>query len=56
LFTQENVQRRQINSMVDNVNQKYGELTLMPARLVERSSMPNVIAPAWKPSGLRKTI
>ena len=41
---------------MDQVNRKYGEFTLAPARLLQRSSMPNVIAPAWKPSGHRETI
>jgi DNA polymerase-4 len=45
-----------VNAAVDDINQRYGEFTLAPARLLQRSSMPNVIAPAWKPSGLRKTI
>lgn len=41
---------------MDNINQRYGELCLAPARLLNRSSMPNVIAPAWKPFGHRQTI
>jgi DNA polymerase-4 len=46
----------QINAVMDTVNRRYGELALAPARLLNRSSMPNVIAPAWKPFGHRKTI
>lgn len=42
--------------VMDNINQRYGELSLAPARLLNRSTMPNVIAPAWKPFGLRQTI
>ncbi len=42
--------------VMDNINARYGELSLAPARLLNRSSMPNVIAPAWKPFGLRQTI
>ena len=41
---------------MDKINQRYGELSLAPARLLNRSSMPNVIAPAWKPFGHRQTI
>ncbi len=41
---------------MDGINQRYGALTLSPARLLGRSDMPNVIAPAWKPNGLRQTI
>jgi DNA polymerase-4 len=46
----------QINALMDAVNRRYGELALAPARLLNRSSMPNVIAPAWKPFGHRQTI
>ncbi|WP_266238479.1 DNA polymerase Y family protein [Methylophaga sp. OBS1] len=56
LFSEEDLQRSQLNAAVDSVNQRYGELTLGPARLLEKSKMPNVIAPAWKPAGHRKTI
>ena len=47
---------QQVNRVMDNINQRYGEFTLAPARLLQRSSMPNVIAPAWKPYGHRQTI
>jgi len=46
----------EVNAVMDAVNRRYGELALAPARLLNRSSMPNVIAPAWKPFGHRKTI
>jgi DNA polymerase-4 len=41
---------------MDNVNRRYGEFAVAPMRLLERSRMPNVIAPAWKPFGHRETI
>ncbi len=44
------------NAAMDAINHRYGEFTLAPARLLNRSSMPNVIAPAWKPFGHRQTI
>jgi len=44
------------NAAMDIVNRRYGELALAPARLLNRSDMPNVIAPAWKPSGPRQSI
>ncbi|MGD8547776.1 MAG: DNA polymerase IV, partial [Thiohalophilus sp.] len=44
------------NKVMDAVNQRYGEFALAPARLLNRSRMPNVIAPAWKPFGHRQTI
>ncbi len=45
-----------LNQTRDEINQRYGEFALAPARLLLRSRMPNVIAPAWKPSGHRETI
>ena len=48
--------QREVNTAMDAVNRRYGELVLAPARLLNRSSMPNVIAPAWKPFGHRQTI
>lgn len=45
-----------LNRAMDNINQRYGEFSLAPARLLNRSSMPNVIAPSWKPDGHRQTI
>jgi len=44
------------NKVMDAINQRYGEFALAPARLLNRSKMPNVIAPAWKPFGHRQTI
>lgn len=41
---------------IDRINRKYGEFTLAPATLLDRSSMPNVIAPAWRPDGHRQHI
>lgn len=48
--------RAACNQVMDAINQRYGEFALAPARLLDRSSMPNVIAPAWKPYGHRQTI
>jgi len=45
-----------LNAVMDCINLRYGEFTLAPARLLNRSSMPNVIAPAWKPHGHRQTV
>lgn len=54
--TVEDAARHDINRVMDDVNRRYGELVLAPARLLNRSSMPNVIAPAWKPFGHRQTL
>lgn len=48
--------RSELNSAVDAINDRYGEFTVAPTRVIGRSEMPNVIAPAWKPEGHRKTI
>jgi len=56
LFHYPDVDRQHSNQVMDSVNQRYGEMCLTPARLLNRSSMPNVIAPAWKPFGHRQTI
>lgn len=47
---------REVNVVMDQVNDRYGEFTLTPMRLMKRSRMPNVIAPAWQPEGVRQTI
>lgn len=56
LFEVESSKRNDINNTVDAINQRYGELCCMPAKLMHRSKTPNVIAPAWKPKGCRKTV
>ncbi|MGB5541229.1 MAG: DNA polymerase IV [Gammaproteobacteria bacterium] len=56
LFDNEDEARHEANAVMDAVNRRYGELVLAPARLLNRSSMPNVIAPSWKPFGHRQTI
>lgn len=56
LFDEPDTRHEAANSAMDAVNDRYGEFTLAPARLLNRSNMPNVIAPAWKPFGHRQTI
>lgn len=56
LFCQTDEKRQKLNQVKDEINARYGEFTIAPVPLLERSSMPNVIAPAWKPSGHRQTI
>jgi DNA polymerase-4 len=56
LFDAMDAEQREVNAVMDAVNRRYGEFALAPARLLNRSSMPNVIAPAWKPYGHRQTI
>lgn len=56
LFNARDARHDDINQVMDAVNRRYGEFALAPARLLQRSDMPNVIAPAWKPDGHRQTI
>lgn len=55
-FTAPDEKREQVNEVVDDINDKFGEFTIAPVPLMFRSAMPNVIAPAWKPDGHRQTI
>lgn len=56
MFSAGDNRRQAANITMDAVNERYGEFTLAPARLAQRSDMPNVIAPSWKPFGHRQTI
>jgi DNA polymerase-4 len=56
LFDAMDEEQHEVNAVMDEINRRYGEFALAPARLLHRSSMPNVIAPAWKPYGHRQTI
>jgi len=56
LFTDTIAKENKSNHVMDDINKRYGDFCLAPARLLERSSMPDVIAPAWKPTGHRQTI
>lgn len=56
LFLQINSKREMLYSAVDEINNEYGEFTIAPASMLNKSEMPNVIAPAWKPYGHRQTI
>lgn len=56
LFAPGNVLAAQRFNALDNINNKYGEFTVAPSTLLDRSEMPNVIAPAWRPDGPRQHI
>ncbi len=49
-------QRQCLNRALDQINERFGEFAVAPATLLQRSDMPNVIAPSWKPTGHRKTV
>ncbi|MDF2866564.1 MAG: dinB 2 [Gammaproteobacteria bacterium] len=44
------------HQVIDTINQRYGEFTIAPASLLNRSKMPNVISPAWKPEGPKQSV
>jgi DNA polymerase-4 len=56
LFLEVNDRRELLYSAIDKMNDEYGEFTIAPASMLNKSAMPNVIAPAWKPYGHRQTI
>ncbi len=56
LFDKPDGKRERLNAAVDLINDRYGEFCLAPALLINRSEMPNVIAPTWKADGHRQTI
>ncbi len=53
---EKNIMQQKLNTALDDINLRYGEMCIAPARLLARSDMPNVIAPAWKPDGIRQTV
>ena len=44
-------------NVVDSINQRFGQDIVRPARLkFDISDSPDVIAPAWRPKGYRKSV
>jgi len=56
LFHQPDLHRIAVNQVMDRINNRFGALTLASARLLQRSDMPDVIAPSWRPEGHRRTV
>ena len=56
IFTEDDSVSYRRNKAMDLINERFGEFKVAPALLLNRSDMPNVIAPAWKPYGHRQTI
>lgn len=55
LFDTEESQHNEIlNNAIDEINNKFGSFTLMPATLLKKTKMPNVIPPTWRPQNLQK--
>jgi len=56
LFAATDARQMRRFGVIDSINLRYGEFTVAPATLLGRSTMPNVIAPAWRPDGHRQHI
>jgi len=56
LFTHADSKKQMLNNVIDKINGRYGEFVVLPATLLERSEMPNVIAFNWNPKGVRNSI
>ena len=56
LFVNDNVKRNQVNQLMDSINQRFGQRTLINARRLNGLQMPDVIAPAWRPTGMRASV
>ncbi len=52
----ERVRNQSLQRVADDINARYGAFMLAPAPLLGRSDMPDVIAPAWQPDGVRKSV
>jgi DNA polymerase-4 len=55
LFSEPPTHQR-LNQVMDEINAVYGQFTLAPARLLAKTQAPDVIAPAWKPEGHRRSV
>lgn len=54
LLLPEERRRQQLTSALDQVNNRYGEFTLMSANLLQvKGKGSHVISPAWRPEGIR---
>ncbi len=56
LFTHVDAKKQNLNQVIDKINRRYGEFVVLPATLLDRSEMPNVIAFNWNPKGIRNSI
>ena len=56
LFQRKKPGRQRRHHLMDQVNGRFGPLTIASARLLNRSSAPDVISPAWKPEGHRRSL
>tara|TARA_Y100000768_G_scaffold385192_1_gene370797 strand:- start:14695 stop:15912 length:1218 start_codon:yes stop_codon:yes gene_type:complete len=56
-FNQNNKDNSILDRALDRINDRFGQDTVKPARLKsEDTDSPDVIAPAWRPDGFRKSV
>ena len=56
-FNQNNKDNSILDRALDKINDRFGQDTVKPARLKsEDTDSPDVIAPAWRPVGFRKSV
>jgi DNA polymerase-4 len=57
IFNQEKNENLVLEQALDNISDKFGPNTIKPARLMsDDKDSPDVIAPAWRPVGYRKSV
>ena len=57
IFLSQKTNQNKYLRVVDSINKKFGKDTIKLARLkLDRYESPDVIAPAWRPSGYRKSV
>ncbi|HLG28752.1 MAG TPA: hypothetical protein VI387_00960, partial [Candidatus Brocadiales bacterium] len=53
LFKEDRKKRKLVRA-VDAINDKYGEFTVARGTLIEPTTSPDVISPAWRPCGVKR--
>ena len=57
IFDQEKNKNTILDQALDSISDKFGSDAIKPARLIsDNKDSPDVIAPAWRPSGYRKSV
>ena len=56
LFATPEPDRHRVNAVTDAINRKFGEGCLVNGVRMRKLEMPDVIAPAWRPTGHRATV
>jgi DNA polymerase-4 len=57
IFSEDNDKSEVLDQALENIYDKFGPETIKPARLIsDHTDSPDVIAPAWRPSGHRKSV